>query len=437
MTQEQFMANQMAGNNVPLMQPAQQPPVQAPSPTARLAQLGQQGVQTAERFAKSITQSPAVQGLLGGGAQANQGGLLGDVQNQADLQGLFATLQAMGRPVRRGEDRLLGAVEYGRGVQQQARQQGLQDISTQLQLEQMAREQAMAGQPQFSILSPEQKQQMGIPEDTIAQVDLATGKVSTVGGGGVNVSLGGGIEEGKLSTDFTFLRDENGEIVRRDGVAVSVPVVGSPAYQEMQQREQKIEGRQEQQARAGTTVIQDLGRARNLVDELGVLTSGDNIASAAARSALSRTGGTTENLIRQFTESALSNVGLDTLQEMRENSPTGGALGQVPIQQQRRLEQVLGSLDISQPPPVLKSNIERVMNIYTDIVHGTPSERARAVEQGKLSPEENARIDGLYFTLPFDERGNPVELPTPEGVSESLWSRLSQREKIEFLEGSE
>jgi len=139
MTQEQFIANQMAGNNVPLVQPTQQSPVQAPSPTARLSQLGQQGLETAERFAKSITQSPAVQGLLGGGAQANQGGLLGDVQNQADLQGLFATLQAMGRPVRRGEDRLLGAVEYGRGVQQQARQQGLQDMQTRMQLEEMQR----------------------------------------------------------------------------------------------------------------------------------------------------------------------------------------------------------------------------------------------------------------------------------------------------------
>ena len=146
MTQEQFISNQMAGGNAPMIQPTQQSPVQAPSPTARLSQLGQQGLQTAERFAKSITQSPAVQGLLGGGAQANQGGLLGDVQNQADLQGLFATLQAMGRPVRRGEDRLLGAVEYGRGVQQQARQQGLQDMSTQLQLEKLQRDRQLSEQ---------------------------------------------------------------------------------------------------------------------------------------------------------------------------------------------------------------------------------------------------------------------------------------------------
>jgi hypothetical protein len=55
---------------------------------------------------------------------------------------------------------------------------------------------------------------------------------------------------------------------------------------------------------------------------------------------------------------------------MREASPTGGALGQVPFQQQQRLEQMLGSLQIDQDPHVLQDNIKRFINTYNDIIHG-------------------------------------------------------------------
>src|SRR5699024_1935840 len=138
-------------------------------------------------------------------------------------------------------------------------------------------------------------------------------------------------------------------------------------------------------ARVATIVVQDLERGLNLIPELGALAQGEGVIGGVARTSSAKVPGTVANRITQFTESALSNVGLDTLQDMRENSPTGGALGQVPIQQQKRLEQVLGSLNIDQPPAVLEANIKRVINIYTDIIYGDPTERARAVERGLLS----------------------------------------------------
>jgi hypothetical protein len=112
--------------------------------------------------------------------------------------------------------------------------------------------------------------------------------------------------------------------------------------------------------------------------------------------------------ISAFKESALSNVGLDTLQQMRENSPTGGALGQVPIQQQKRLEQVLGSLNLSQRPEIVEDNFKRVINIYMDTVYGSPGEIAAGVESGDL----NADKVGKYMfrhSLTFDEFGRKKE----------------------------
>jgi len=153
MTQEEVLRNAMGTPGSAPLTPnmAARPilsPVQAPAPTApSLDAIGQAGLEGAERISKSVTRSPGVQGLLGGGQSA--AGLLGDISGQADLQGLFATLTAMGRPVARGESRLLGAVEYGQllgaveygqQARQQAREQGLQDMSTQMKLEEMARQ---------------------------------------------------------------------------------------------------------------------------------------------------------------------------------------------------------------------------------------------------------------------------------------------------------
>jgi hypothetical protein len=157
-------------------------------------------------------------------------------------------------------------------------------------------------------------------------------------------------------------------------------------------------GRQEQTARAGGTVIQDLNRALEIVQRGGPLNVGpiSGIASAVP--------GTPAWEVKQFVESALSNVGLDTLQTMRENSPTGGALGQVPIQQQRRLEQVLGSLGERQRPEVLEDNLKRVSNIYMDIVYGSPAELRTMRDSGQLS-EEDYRRYARRETLSFDEFG--------------------------------
>src|SRR5699024_11036765 len=95
--------------------------------------------------------------------------------------------------------------------------------------------------------------------------------------------------------------------------------------------------------------------------------------------------------------------------------------------------QVLGSLNIDQPPAVLEANIKRVINIYTDIIYGDPTERARAVERGLLSPAINAEIVGYYYELPFDERGRPIE--SNEQASQVSDTELPAVNRPEDLQG--
>lgn len=175
---------------------------------------------------------------------------------------------------------------------------------------------------------------------------------------------------------------------------------GGPQIQELpptQADAEKERQRQENRARAGSTVIQDLQRGLDIVQS-------NRLAVGAPSLVTQHIPESDAQALSGFVESALSNVGLDTLQAMREASPTGGALGQVPIQQQKRLEQVLGSLDISQRPEVVEDNLKRVINIYMDIVYGAPEEVMETARRGEIS-QEDARRYAQRYQLSFDDLG--------------------------------
>lgn len=80
-------------------------------------------------------------GLLGQAqpVQGQYGSLLDEIRNQAGRAGLAQTLMGLGRTTRRGEDRLLGAVQMGQQAQQQAYQQGVQELATRMKLEEAQR----------------------------------------------------------------------------------------------------------------------------------------------------------------------------------------------------------------------------------------------------------------------------------------------------------
>lgn len=63
-------------------------------------------------------------------------------------------------------------------------------------------------------------------------------------------------------------------------------------------------------------------------------------------------------------ETIKANLGFDRLQRMRDASPTGGALGQVAVQELVALQSSVASLDIAQSPEQLKKNLDAVKRHY-------------------------------------------------------------------------
>jgi hypothetical protein len=73
-----------------------------------------------------------------------------------------------------------------------------------------------------------------------------------------------------------------------------------------------------------------------------------------------------------------ANIGFDRLQKMRDESPTGGALGQVSEMELRQLNAALGSLEQSQSPQQLQENLMRIRDHYIRAVSALEAEYAAA-----------------------------------------------------------
>lgn len=68
--------------------------------------------------------------------------------------------------------------------------------------------------------------------------------------------------------------------------------------------------------------------------------------------------------LKEMLETIKANIGFDRLQQMRRDSPTGGALGQVAIQELEALQKSIASLSTRQSPDQLKDNLGAVKQNY-------------------------------------------------------------------------
>ena len=142
------------------------------------------------------------------------------------------------------------------------------------------------------------------------------------------------------------------------------PIPGGPAATEMAAEEEQAEQRQELQQRAGQVVFEDIERLENLVENDSLLNPVLGLKGVAA----SVVPGTSRVDAESLAETVRANIGFDRLQQMREASPTGGALGQVSNQELATLQAVLGNLSFTQSQEQLERNLGRLKDIYSQIL---------------------------------------------------------------------
>jgi hypothetical protein len=121
--------------------------------------------------------------------------------------------------------------------------------------------------------------------------------------------------------------------------------------------------RREASQQAGATVIAAIDRAEEIMRTSTLPTTG----FFAER--LSGVGGTGARNLRGSLDTIRANIGFDQLNQMRQASPTGAALGSVTQQELAFLQAVMGSLDQSQSEAELRRNLRIMRDAFEEVIH--------------------------------------------------------------------
>jgi hypothetical protein len=117
---------------------------------------------------------------------------------------------------------------------------------------------------------------------------------------------------------------------------------------------------------------------------------------------LSAVPGTAAFSVARRLDTIKANIGFSQLQRMRESSPTGGALGQITERELAFLQATLGSLEQAEDVAEFKTNLERLKEVYLDIIHGPGNrpgtETTAEPGVGTLDlPQPGDIVDGFRF----------------------------------------
>lgn len=173
---------------------------------------------------------------------------------------------------------------------------------------------------------------------------------------------------------------------KADGTQEAIP--GGPADIKAGEAGAKAQARADAAALAAGNVLSAVSEAKNLV---GYGTSGIGAGFA-------RLPGTPARDLQAKLDTVKANLGFDRLQQMREMSPTGGALGAVAVQELIALQSTVASLDQAQSPTELRKSLEKIeghYNKWLETVNKGAATPAKMPDSGNT-----VNVGGQQYTRP-------------------------------------
>lgn len=186
----------------------------------------------------------------------------------------------------------------------------------------------------------------------------------------------------------------------------------------LQDKEQK---RKETKIQEANVITQDITRA------LGLINDSNQMGVTGGMAALvSKIPGTESYDVSKLLDTVKANIGFGKLQNMRESSPTGGALGQVSDFENKNLQATAGNLEQAQSSVQLTDNLKRVFNQVMDTVHGTPEHIQSMIDSGQIAPEVGKQLM-FRHDVSFEGKGS-----APQGIPDDLWGIMTPEERALF-----
>lgn len=148
------------------------------------------------------------------------------------------------------------------------------------------------------------------------------------------------------------------------GAPVAIPYQGGEAYLEQQDAAAAEVASQDRTLNSAENIVGMVDSALDLANGQSFLTPATGIGGAV----LGEVPGSRAYNLRSTVESIKANLGFEQLQAMRDASPTGGALGQVAVQELTALQATLANLDPNQEQEQLVANLTKVKEHYNALM---------------------------------------------------------------------
>ncbi len=196
---------------------------------------------------------------------------------------------------------------------------------------------------------------LNVPVNTVPSgvynYNASTGAISAIGAGGQNITMR---TEGPPPPGYRYVRDTSGNIEKME------PIPGSEAAQKVEAAKQQAVAKEQSQVQQSQIVFEDIDRVIKLLDEEKDSLNPFKQVTGVSGKAAERLPGSARVTAQGFLDTVKAIIGFDRLRQMREESPTGGALGNITQQELAFLQSVLGSLNLDQDPQELRKTITRL-----------------------------------------------------------------------------
>jgi hypothetical protein len=110
-----------------------------------------------------------------------------------------------------------------------------------------------------------------------------------------------------------------------------------------------------------------------------------------------------------------ANLALDKINQLREASPTGGAAGNMTVQEWPLFMQEFGSLDAAENKQDLEARLKNASVKLFNRVNGTPEQRTAALKDGTITSENNKIVEDQYNQMLSDLN---ISTPTAPAASQ-------------------
>lgn len=154
------------------------------------------------------------------------------------------------------------------------------------------------------------------------------------------------------------------QVVEEGGITKMTPIPGSEAEKKLKSQEEKIKKSATLESRAAKTVQGKIQKLKDKIESQGTFSPVTGALSQIIPDIAAQKRVDAEKL----KETIVANIGFDRLQQMREASPTGGALGAVSERELSNLQSVMGNLDFAQSEEQILDTLDEINTTYSEIM---------------------------------------------------------------------